>query len=179
MNPLVYILVAVVLVVAIFLIFVATRPADFKITRSLSMHAAPQAVFEQINDFQNWRNWSPWERLDPNLQRTYEGPPAGVGSVYSWQGNKKVGAGRMTILESRPGERVRIKLEFFRPFKATNTAEFSIKTQFNETLVTWDMTGCNHFCAKLFSLVLNIDKLVGKDFEKGLNSMKSVVESRT
>ncbi len=118
---------AVATVVVVFLIVVALQPSDFKVERSATMRAPAPAAFAQVNDFQNWRAWSPWEKVDPALKRQYEGPKAGTGAVYAWQGNKDVGEGRMTITESRPGELVRIKLEFFKPFAATNTAEFSFK----------------------------------------------------
>ena len=113
--------------VAAFVVVVALQPSAFRIERSASMAAPAPAAFAQVNDFQNWRTWSPWEKLDPALKRSYDGPKAGAGAVYAWQGNKDVGEGRMTILESRPGELVRIRLEFFKPFAATNTAEFSFK----------------------------------------------------
>src|ERR1700741_4416473 len=119
-----WILGAVAAVVVVFLIVVALQPADFKVERSATMRAPAPAAFAQVNDFNNWRAWSPWEKIDPALKRQYEGPQAGTGAIYAWQGNKDVGEGRRTITESRPGELVRIKLEFFKPFAATNSAEF-------------------------------------------------------
>ena len=120
-----------------------------------------------MNDFQNWRGWSPWEKVDPALKRSYEGPKAGTGAIYAWQGNKDVGEGRMTITESRPGELVRIKLEFFKPFAATNTAVFSFKPAGDSTAVTWTMTGPQPFAVKVMGTLFNMDDLVGKDFEAG------------
>ena len=120
-------LIAVAAVVEIFLIMVALQPSDFRVERSATMRASAPAAFAQVNDFQNWRAWSPWEKVDPALKRSYDGPKAGPGAVYAWQGNKDVGEGRMTITESRPGELVRIKLEFFKPFAATNATEFTFK----------------------------------------------------
>ena len=122
-----WILTAVAAVVVIFLIVVALQPVRLSVERSATMRAPAPAAFAQVNDFQNWRAWSPWEKVDPALKRQYEGPKAGTGAVYAWQGNKDVGEGRMTITESRPAELVRIRLEFFKPFAATNTAEFSFK----------------------------------------------------
>jgi hypothetical protein len=174
MTP--YIFVALPAVVIVFLLIVATRPAEFAITRSATMSAPSAAVFEQVNDFHRWRAWSPWENIDPDLKRTYEGPPAGVGTVYSWAGNKKVGEGRMTLTESRPGDLVRIRLEFLKPFKATNTTEFSFRPLGDKTQVTWTMTGRNGFVGRLFCMFMNMDKMVGRDFEKGLAAMKSLVE---
>jgi hypothetical protein len=163
-------------IVVLFLVVVAMRPAAFKIERKTTISAPPQVVFEQVNNFRNWRAWSPWEKRDPALQRTYEGPNAGNGAVYSWVGNKEVGEGRMTIVDSRPGELVRIKLEFFKPFAATNTAEFTFVPQAGDTLVTWSMSGRHNFMAKGFCMFMDMDKMVGGDFEKGLAAMKTVAE---
>ena len=176
-------LIAVVAVVVVFVAFVALQPADFRIERSATMRAPAAAAHAQVNDFQNWRAWSPWEKIDPALKRSYEGPKAGTGAVYAWQGNKDVGEGRMTITDSRPGELVRIKLEFFKPFAATNTAEFRFKPAADgkneSTAVTWSMTGQNNFLSKAMCLFVDMDKMVGGMFEQGLTQMKSVVETRS
>ena len=176
-------LAALAAVVVIFLIVVALQPSEFRIERSAIVRAPAPAAFAQVNDFRNWRAWSPWEQVDPALQRSYEGPQAGTGASYAWQGNKEVGEGRMTITESRPGELVRIKLEFFKPFAATNTAEFSFKPAAGGTTegttVTWTMTGRNNFLAKAMCLFVNMDRMVGGMFEQGLAQMKTVVERRT
>jgi hypothetical protein len=172
-----WILAGAAAVVVIFLLVVALQPSDFKIERSATMRAPAPAAFAQVNDFQNWRAWSPWEKVDPALKRQYEGPKAGNGAVYAWQGNKDVGEGRMTITESKPGELVRIKLEFFKPFAATNTAEFSFKPMApDSTAVTWTMTGENNFLSKAICMFVNMDKMVGGMFEQGLTQMKTVVE---
>jgi hypothetical protein len=134
-------------------------------------------VFALVNDFHKWMAWSPWEGIDPALKRTYEGPPAGTGTIYSWSGNNKVGEGRMTLTESHPGDRILIKLEFLRPFKATNITEFTFKPNGNQTTVTWNMSGRHNFISKAFCMFMNMDKKVGGDFEKGLGKMKSVAES--
>ena len=140
--------------------------------------AAPAAaVFEQVNDFRKWDAWSPWAKRDPNMRQTYEGAPAGVGPSYSWSGNNEVGEGRMTLTESRPNEMIRVNLEFLKPFAATNTTEFNFQPSGNQTAVTWSMFGTNNFMAKAFGLFMNMDKLVGADFEKGLQQLKSVTES--
>ena len=172
-------LAAIAAVVVVFLIVVALQPDDFKIERSATMRAPAPAAFAQVNDFQNWRAWSPWEKVDPALKRTYEGPKAGTGAVYAWQGNNDVGEGRMTITDSRPGELVRIKLEFFKPFPATNTAEFSFKPAGSDgTAVTWTMTGQNNFLSKAICLFVSMDKMVGGMFEQGLTQMRSIVETK-
>ena len=171
-------LIAVAAIVVVFLVIVALQPSDFRVVRSATMRAPAPAAFAQVNDFQNWRAWSPWEKVDPALKRSYEGPKAGTGSVYAWQGNKDVGEGRMTITESRPAELVRIKLEFVKPFAATNATEFTFKPAGADgTAVTWTMTGRNNFLSKAMCLFVNMDRMVGGMFEQGLAQMKSVVES--
>ena len=171
------ILIAGVLILVAFVIVVATRPADFRITRSITIAAPPEAVFAQVNDFHKWDEWSPWAKLDPAMKQTYEGAPAGTGAIYSWAGNNEVGEGRMTITESRTNEMVGIKLEFLKPFAAVNTTEFSFAPEGNQTRVVWSMSGKNNFMAKAFDLFMNMDKMVGSDFEKGLRQMKSIVEA--
>jgi hypothetical protein len=170
------ILIAVAIIAVVFVIVVALQPADFRIVRSANMAAPAPAVFAQVNDFHNWEAWSPWAKLDPAAKSTFEGPPAGTGAIFRWAGNSEVGEGSMTITDSRPSELIRIKLEFLRPFAATNTAEFAFKPEGNQTVVTWSMEGQNNFIAKAFCLFMNMDKMVGDQFEKGLASMKSVVE---
>lgn len=171
---------AIAAIVVVFLVVVAMQPSDFKVERSAAMRAPAPAAFEQVNDFQNWRAWSPWEKVDPALKRQYEGPKAGTGAVYAWQGNKDVGEGRMTITDSRPAELVRIKLEFFKPFAATNQADFTFKPAAggtNEgTTVTWTMSGQNNFLSKAICLFVDMDKMVGGMFEQGLTQMKTIVE---
>jgi hypothetical protein len=170
------ILIGLAAVAAIFLVIVALQPSDFRIERSATMRAPAAAPYAQVNDFQKWRDWSPWEKVDPQLKRSYEGPQAGAGARYAWVGNKDVGEGRMTIVESRPGELVRIKLEFFKPFAAVNDAQFSFKPAADGTAVTWSMTGQNNFISKAICLFVDMDKMVGGMFEQGLAQMKAVVE---
>jgi len=141
------------------------------------MSAPASEVFAQVNDFRKWQAWSPWEKQDPNLNRSYEGAPAGSGSIYSWSGNKQVGEGRMTLAESRPSDLIKITIEFLRPFKATNDVEFTFKPEGNQTTVTWSMIGRKNFLFKAFGLFMNMDKMVGGDFEKGLANMKAMVEA--
>jgi hypothetical protein len=162
--------------IAVFLVVVAMQPGDFKIERSATMRAPAPAAFAQVNDFQNWRAWSPWEKVDPALKRQYQGPKAGAGAVYAWQGNSDVGEGRMTITDSKPGELVRIKLEFFKPFAAVNQADFTFKPAGDNTTVTWTMTGQNNFLSKAICMFVSMDKMVGGMFEQGLTQMKTVVE---
>lgn len=168
---------AILAIVAIFLVVVAIQPADFRITRSTTVAASPETVFKQVNDFHNWDAWSPWAKLDPNMKKNFEGAPAGVGASYTWSGNDKVGEGRMTITDSKPNELVSMKLEFIKPFAATNTTEFTLKPDGNQTVVTWSMSGSKNFMSKAFDLIMNMDKMVGGDFEKGLAQMKAVAEA--
>ena len=171
------ILAVVAVIAVVFVVIVALQPASFRIARSASIAAPPQAVFAQVNDFHKWEAWNPWGKVDPAMKHSYEGPAAGPGAVYSWAGNKEVGEGRMTIIESRPSDLVQVKLDFFKPFAATNTAEFTFKPEGNATLVTWSMSGDNNFMAKAVHLFMNMDKMIGEQFDKGLASMKAIVET--
>jgi carbon monoxide dehydrogenase subunit G len=170
--------VAVVLVVAalLFAIAVSMQPSDFVITRSTTIDAPPAAVFAEVNDFHRWQPWSPWEKLDPNLKRTYEGPTAGEGAKYAWEGDGNVGAGQMTITESKPSEQILIKLEFIRPFAGVNQTVFDFQPKGDQTAVTWTMSGKYHWCAKAMGMFMSMDKMIGGNFDDGLASMKSVVE---
>jgi polyketide cyclase/dehydrase/lipid transport protein len=160
-----------------FVIVVAMQPDDFRVSRSTKMNAPPSAPFAQVNDYHHWDGWSPWAKLDPNAKVTFDGPTSGTGAKFSWSGNDKVGAGQQTIIESKPDELVRIKLDFEKPFKNTCTAEFTFQPEGDQTLVTWSMFGKNDFIGKVFSLFINCDKMVGSEFEKGLASMKAIVEA--
>ncbi|MEP6787817.1 MAG: SRPBCC family protein [Acidobacteriota bacterium] len=170
------ILALIVIIVVIFCAAVSMQPEDFKITRSATMNASPDKVFEQVNDFHKWDAWSPWARLDPTMKTTYSGPVSGTGSSYSWVGNNEVGEGKMAITASHPSEHVAIDLEFIKPFAAKNVTEFMFKPDGDKTTVTWTMAGKNNFVAKGFNMVMNMDKIVGSDFEKGLAQLKTVVE---
>jgi len=157
--------------------FIATRPSTFHIERSTKIAAQPEVVFGQINDLHKWQGWSPWEKLDPAMKKTHSGAPSGTGAVYSWVGNKDVGEGRMTITDSRPSELVEIKLEFLKPFEATNKTTFSVKPGGDGSNVTWSMDGSNNFMSKAFGLFMDMDSMIGKDFEKGLAGMKQISEA--
>lgn len=170
------ILIGVAAVVVLFVLVVATRPAAFHIERSIAIAAPPEHAFALVNDFHAFGSWSPWEKLDPNLKRSFEGPASGVGAKYAWTGNDDVGEGRMTIEKSEPS-RIQIKLEFIKPFAATNTATYTFVPSGEGTNVTWAMDGENGFMGKAFSMFMDMDKMVGADFERGLASMKAVAES--
>ena len=171
------ILIALGFMVVVLVVVVALQPADFRVARSATMSAPAPVVFSQVNDLHKWEAWNPWQKKDPAMKLTFAGPPAGPGASYSWAGNNEVGEGRLTITESRQSDMVRIKLEFMKPFAATNTAEFTFKPEGDRTAVTWSMEGRNNFFAKALHLVMNMDKMVGGEFEKGLADMKSVVEA--
>ncbi len=167
----------ILVVIVVFSVVVAMQPEDLAITRSATFKAPPEKVFEQINDFHKWEAWSPWAKLDPNMKTTYSGPSSGPEAVYSWAGNDDVGEGKMKIVESRPNEHIKIDLKFIKPFAANNTTVFTIKQNGDNSEVTWAMTGKKNFVMKAFCLVMDMDKMIGADFEKGLAQMKPIVES--
>jgi uncharacterized protein YndB with AHSA1/START domain len=171
------VLAALAVTVVVFVVVVAMQPSEFRVARSTTISAPAPAVFAEVNDFHKWEAWNPWGKIDPAMRQTYEGAPAGTGAIYTWTGNKEVGEGRMILTESRPNELIRIKLEFFKPFAATNTAEFTFRPEGNQTVVTWSMAGENNFIAKAIHLFMNMDRMIGGQFEKGLAQMKSVVET--
>jgi hypothetical protein len=167
---------ALAVIAILFIILIAGQPDEFKVMRAAQISAPLEKVFPHVNDLHAWEAWSPWAKLDPNAKNSFEGAASGTGAAMAWSGNKKVGEGRMSISESRASELIRFKLEFFKPFKATNTAEFRFQPEGGQTLVTWSMTGKNNLGGKIFGLFMNCEKMCGKDFEKGLAAMKSVVE---
>lgn len=172
------ILIAVVAVLLLFSLFVATRPAHFRVERSAQIDAPSNVVFPLINDFHAWAKWSPYEKLDPGMKKTYSGAPSGRGASYAWSGNDKAGEGRMTITDSKPSELVSIQLEFLKPFAATNQATFRLTPNATGTRVQWSMEGDNGFVAKAFCLVVNMDSLVGKDFEAGLANLNRLASEK-
>jgi len=168
------ILIAIAVIVVLFIVVVATRPSAFRVTRTGRINAPADVVFANVNTLPNWEAWSPWAKVDPNAKSTYSGPESGPGSSMHWSGNKKVGEGRMTIMDIKPNEVIHIKLEFLRPMKVTNMAEFLFKTDGAQTTVTWSMSGKNNFVGKAFHMIVNCDKMIGRDFEKGLASLNTV-----
>lgn len=171
------ILVVVAVLVVGAAVFVMRQPDDFRVIRSATIAAPPTAVFGYVNDLHQFQIWSPWAKLDPAAKTTFEGPPAGTGAAFTWSGNNQVGEGRMTVVESRPGELVRFELEFLRPFAATNTADFTFAADGQRTIVTWSMSGKNTLISKVMGLVMNCDKMVGGQFETGLANLRSLIES--
>jgi len=169
-------LVIVVLVAGV-LLLAALKPAEFQVERRASIRAPAAAIHPYLADFHRWAAWSPWEHIDPTLQRTFSGPPSGVGAVYEWRGEGKAGAGRMEILEAPVPQRVRIRLDFIKPFRSSNTTEFTLVPQGDATEVQWTMRGPNAFMTRVMTVFVSMDKMVGKDFEAGLSNLKAAVES--
>jgi hypothetical protein len=172
------ILAVLVILLAVFAIIVTRQSNEFHVSRSIEIKATPAVVFEYVNDLHKSALWSPWTTLDPNMQTTYEGANAGIGAIYKWSGNKEVGEGMMTITKSRLNESVELHLEFFKPFKAENTALFALAPKGDSTLMTWMMTGKKNFVAKAMGLFMNCDKMVGDQFEKGLSNLKTMIETQ-
>jgi hypothetical protein len=169
--------IALVAVFGVLLVIVALQPAQFTMERSLQMTAPAEAIFPLLNDFHRWTRWSPWDGLDPAMQRTYQGT-SGPGSSYAWESrHKKVGAGRMTLTAEEVNAWVEVKLEFLAPFPATNEVRIAIAPAEGGSRVTWRMTGHKNFMTKAFHLMMNMDKLIGPDFEKGLAAIKVIAES--
>jgi uncharacterized protein YndB with AHSA1/START domain len=174
----VIVILAIILAVAIaiVLILAATKPATFRIERSATINAPAERIFAVLSDFRQWTGWSPWEHKDPALKRNYSGAERGKGAIYGWEGNKDVGTGRMEILEANAPSRLAIKLDFFKPFEAHNTAEFTMLPQGGATNVHWVMHGPATFISKVMQVFINLDKMVGKDFETGLSNLKQLTE---
>ena len=172
------ILIVLMVAVAGFVAFAATRPGTYRVERSTRMDAPPAAVFAQLDDFKAWAAWSPWEGKDPQMRKTYEGPASGVGAIYTWQGNQKVGEGRMTVTDSRPPADVKLRLEFIKPFAAVARTEFTVVPETaGSVTVTWSMEGTNNLIAKMFGIFMNMDTMIGNDFEAGLANLKRVAEA--
>jgi polyketide cyclase/dehydrase/lipid transport protein len=170
-------LIGLIAIVAVFAVVVALQPSEYRISRSAMVAASASDVFAQVNDFHNWQAWSPWAKLDPAAKTTFEGSPAGQGAVFAWSGNDKVGEGRMTLTESRPGKLVRIKTDFVKPFVGTSASEFAFKPEGNQTAVTWSTSGQHNFISKAICMFMSMDKMLGGDMERGLAQMKSLAEA--
>ncbi|GCE36562.1 MULTISPECIES: SRPBCC family protein [Rhodococcus] len=152
--------------------------AEFLVERSTVIDASPDVVQPLLDDFRKWQAWSPWEDVDPDLKRTYSGPDSGVGASYAWEGNRKAGSGQMVITESVPGSKVVLDLNFLKPFKAENVTTFLLEPNGAGTTVRWQMTGKNNLFFRIVGVVFPMDKMVGKDFEKGLAQLKAAAEQR-
>lgn len=169
-------LIIIAVLIGAFLLFANSRPGTFSMSRRATLNAAPDKVFAQINDFKNWANWSPWDKMDPSMQRNYAGPATGTGAKYAWVGNKKVGEGSMEITRSVPSSTVLLDLHFLKPFKADNVTEFTLEPQGAATTLNWEMRGNLNLMMKTMHIFMDMDKVVGKDFEAGLSNLKEIVE---
>jgi hypothetical protein len=166
---------ALVALIAALLLFAATRPDSFRVERRILVQAPPEKIQPLIADFHRWTDWSPWEKLDPAMKRTYSGATAGVGAIYGWQGNKDVGSGRMEV-KAAGADKVSIQLDFIEPFEGHNTADFLLAAQGGATEVRWVMFGPSPFISKLMGVFVSMDSMIGKDFEKGLTQLKAASE---
>jgi len=168
--------VALAIAIAAVLILAATKPDRFSVQRAITVKAPPETIFPLIDDFHQWGSWSPYEHKDPAMKRSFSGAESGKGAVYAWDGNKNVGSGRMEILDASAPSKIRIKLDFFTPFEGHNTAEFTMLPQGDATSLTWLMHGPAPFMSKLMQVFMNMDSMIGKDFEVGLANLKGLAE---
>ena len=176
MNTIAIIAAVLVLAVAALLLYAATRPGTLAVRRSTSIKAAPDRIFPLINDFDRWPAWSPYEKKDPAMKRSRSGPPSGKGAIYAWDGNKDVGKGRMEIADTSPPNTITINLDFEKPFAGHNVVVFSIEPKGDAASVTWAMQGRSPFIAKLLGVFINMDAMIGRDFEAGLANLKAAAE---
>jgi hypothetical protein len=172
-----YILIGLAVLLVVFIIVAARRPDDLRVERSITISAPAALAFGQVNELRKWQEMSPYAKNDPAAKCTFSGPAAGVGSTLDWDGNAKVGKGRMTITDSRPNELVRFKFEFFKPWYCTNTTDFTFRQNGPATEVTWAMSMKNNFIAKASGLLMNMDKLMGESYEEGLANLKNLAEA--
>ena len=170
------IVIVLAIAVAIVLILAVTKPGSFSVQRSISVSAPAEKIFPLINDFHQWKSWSPYENKDPAMKRSYSGAASGKGAVYGWEGNKNVGSGRMEILDTSAPSKIVIKLDFFAPFEGHNTAEFTMLPQGDATSITWLMHGPSSLMSKVMQVFMNLDNMIGKDFEAGLVNLKNITE---
>ena len=177
MLKIILIVLAVIAVAVItLLIYAATRPDSFRVQRSITIKAPAEKIFPQLDDLRAQQAWSPWEAKDPAMKRTYSGQQSGKGAKYEWQGNKQVGHGRMEIVESTPSTKLVMKLDFIEPFPANNMDEFILQPQGDSTVVTWAIYGPSPFMSKLMGVFMNIDAMIGKEFDTGLATLKAQME---
>jgi hypothetical protein len=170
------ILVGLAVVIAAVLLVALTKSDSFSVQRSATIKASPEKIFALVDDFHEWGAWSPWEKLDPAMKRTFSGPAAGKGAIYAWDGTGKAGAGQMEITESAPSAMVQIKLDFLRPFKSTNMVVFALVPHGDSTTVTWTMSGPSNYMSKVVQVFMSMDKMVGNDFEAGLSNLRVAAE---
>jgi hypothetical protein len=173
------ILIALAALILLFVVIVALQPSEFHVERTATIAAPPAAVFSQVNDLRKWDAWSPWAKLDPNAKIAFEGPESGQGAAMTWAGNDKVGEGKMTIVESKPDEAVKLKVDFVKPFEGTSNSDFAFKADGAGTGVTWAMSAHHNFMEKAFCLIMNGKKMIGDDMDKGLAQLKAAAEQKS
>jgi uncharacterized protein YndB with AHSA1/START domain len=166
----------IVAAIVVILAVAATRPDTFEVQRASVIQAPPEKIFPLIEDFHAWAGWSPWEKKDPAMKRSFSGPAMGKGAVYAWEGNSEVGQGSMEIVEDSPPSKLVLKLDFVKPFEGHNVVTFTLVPQGETTNVTWTMEGASPFFAKVIGLVCDMDSMIGKEFETGLASLKALAE---
>jgi uncharacterized protein YndB with AHSA1/START domain len=171
-------LIVLALLIAAFATFVALQPDDYRLTRQIAIAAPAAAIFPHVNDLRQWEDWSPWAKLDPNAKISFEGPLVGPGGMFHWSGNGKVGAGTMTITESKPNERIATRADFTRPFEGSSNSDFIFSQGGDQTNVIWTMSGTQNFVGKAICLVMSMERTLGPDFEKGLAQLKQVSEKK-
>jgi uncharacterized protein YndB with AHSA1/START domain len=170
------ILIGLAVLIAAVLLFAMTKPDSFSVQRTATIKAPPEKLFAMVDDFHQWGAWSPWEKLDPSMKRTFSGPATGKGSIYAWDGNGKAGAGQMEITEATPTSKVAIKLDFLRPFVSTNSVEFAFQPHGDSTTIVWTMSGPSNYMSKVMQVFMSMDKMIGKDFEAGLTNLRTAAE---
>lgn len=170
------ILIVLVVVIVAIAIYAATKPDAFVVQRSIGIKAPPERLFALVVDFKAWPQWSPYEKLDPAMQRALGGSEQGKGATYAWEGNSKAGKGRMEIVDTTEPTRIAIKLDFVKPFEASNDVEFTFVRSGDTTIATWAMRGKWPYISKVIGVFVNMDHLIGKDFEAGLASLKTLAE---
>ncbi len=168
----------VVVAIAVFFGLVAMQPSEFRVQRSVSIQAPADTVFAHVNNFHKWQEWSPWAKKDPTATNTFEGPEEGVGAIFKWEGNQEVGEGQMTLKTSQPPEKIGIQLDFIKPYEDTANVEFTFQPHGDHTDVKWTIEGRNNFVGRIFCMFMNMDKMIGDDFDKGLASLKAIAEAK-
>ena len=166
-------------IIAALLVAAAMRPDTFRVERTASVNAPPEKIFALVNDYRQWPSWSPYEKMDPAMKKTFTGPASGKGAVYEWEGNAKAGKGRIEILDAAPPNRISMKLDMLKPMQGHNTVDFVFTPQGGATDVSWTTRGKSPFIGKLFGLVFNMDRMVGGQFEEGLAKLKQLSEARS
>jgi uncharacterized protein YndB with AHSA1/START domain len=175
-ETIIAIIILLAVAIAVILILAARKPDTFSVKRAATINAAPEKIFALVSDFRQWGGWSPWEHRDPAMKRSFAGAERGKGAIYAWEGNRNVGAGRMEVLDAEVPSKVLIKLDFIKPFEGHNTAEFTMLPQGGATTVSWVMKGSAPFMAKVMHLFIDMDRMIGKDFEAGLANLKKLAE---